>query len=608
MTLFEVLRQAVGALNQAVKQMGRAAGQLEQVQKVLPVALSMGVAVPVGSYMLLQQRRTEIIGRQGVEGEVGPGGQHGDQGGRGRAGGPGGLGDVGDSGQVGVSGADGSSGIRGRAGGKGASGSVGDRGLSGQGGPLGPDGPEGGAGGKGISGARGNKGSGGKQGQSGQAGPEGQAGVSPDIPQLDVGDISALSFLDDIIRTVTTLDTLIDSVESKISSTLEPGLVDLRLSVTQCEPVPIMSAPFTISSPGIYCLARDVQDTITIASDDVEFDLNGRTIRVVNDSSSAIAIEDGLSNVRITNGFIALESVNSTVGIITRSGDQLFDLTISGIGAVVLQDEGLIQGLPISIMRIANVRNLTVEHCDLSARTGLFVENCFNIVMRDSRVQREDFQGGATSNTPAVRIQDSENISIERCVTDQNSDGFLLSGEIRGSVSFADCVVSNNIFVGYAVNTQENPVVIMERCSAINSGVGFFVDSTIGTRSTFIECVHVGGAPNVFSGGFFINRTNADLFHCEMRNADYGIMVNGVGTETLRFEHCKITDQASAGIFGTDVMLDAGVYVGNYCAGNGATPGGVADTNYDSRAPGALPFFQVTTAVGVDSWDNVSLP
>ncbi|MDZ4097370.1 MAG: right-handed parallel beta-helix repeat-containing protein, partial [Methylophilaceae bacterium] len=169
---------------------------------------------------------------------------------------------------------------------------------------------------------------------------------------------------------------------------------------------------------------------------------------------------------------------------------------------------------------ISGSSNIEIENNQfIVTTTGCLIENCNNAIIRNC-----SFQGGA-ANTTAVSCTSCKKISLEQCVAEKVSQGFLIHG--CNDVSISECeslglAVAGNIGFSLSVTSIENPPttnVTLERCIATNHDTGFQIDNAT-TRFTLKHCI----AQNNSTDGFQIDTSGTGIVKgCKAEaNGQYG--------------------------------------------------------------------------------------
>jgi len=162
--------------------------------------------------------------------------------------------------------------------------------------------------------------------------------------------------------------------------------------------------PFTIDSPGVYCLAESVSfsagTAITIASDNVLLDLQDKKIDGSVGGNIGIAINSGLSNITIQNGLLCnmnnkgidADAINNIAFISMSISDSLIDslvdipariapITCLQIKDIKVLNVGIFNEFPIvSVVDSIVDSVIDIPDCVLSLITGINI-NCVTEVM-----------------------------------------------------------------------------------------------------------------------------------------------------------------------------------------------------------------------------------
>ncbi len=139
---------------------------------------------------------------------------------------------------------------------------------------------------------------------------------------------SAKKNLDDVDPTITRFNPCLNKISSFVSDIdSKVGVVESIVdNLDACETTPIFGpGPVTISAPGSYCLAQNV-DTITISASQVNLNLNGY---VVSSTTTGITLA-GISpaDITIRNGIVQATNNATGTGISMPGGS---GITIIGV-------------------------------------------------------------------------------------------------------------------------------------------------------------------------------------------------------------------------------------------------------------------------------------
>jgi len=240
----------------------------------------------------------------------------------------------------------------------------------------------------------------------------------------------------------------------------------------------IMSSPFIISSPGIYCLKNSLTGAIYIQASDVVLDLNGHVLDSSSPGASAGVLAVDRWNITVRNGTIrgfhtavqldGAKSRSHLIEYLRLADNSGTGVSVRGDGSVVrhnmLINNGYAAGPGARFALLANGDGMHIAHNQV-VESGV----------------------GATNEVVGIRIGGS-GVAVERNVVSNaeigahNSRGILVSGGATGRNSVVD-----------------NRVVNMKIGIWSSSGSAVFMDNT------------VGGATTPFFGGVMAGTTNTSF-------------------------------------------------------------------------------------------------
>lgn len=282
------------------------------------------------------------------------------------------------------------------------------------------------------------------------------------------------------------ISSLVSDIDSKID------VVESLVEITdECAAIQIFGpGPVTISLPGSYCLAQDV-NTITITASQVTLNLNGHT---VSSATTGITIS-GLSpsNIIIRNGFIKATNANTGTGISIASG-----------GNGIFLDKISINNWQIGI-NASNINNTVIHDCLISNSDGVGIQlaNISNV-----QIQKSLFSG----NAKGLLLADTSSTSKGLKVTD---------------TAFQQTQTANN-----AVDIQSGDSFEFIGCSAIGNANRFSGFSFANVaNSTIKDCFATGFSDNsaVLGNGFLMNAvSNGSIINCiAKKNVTGFLVING---------------------------------------------------------------------------------
>jgi len=307
--------------------------------------------------------------------------------------------------------------------------------------------------------------------------------------------------------------------------------------------------PTTISSPGDYILTRDIDvgssgvSVITITTDGVNLDLNGKTI-ASDGGTDLILIQYGTPAVRgvtirngtITGGFTAVYAHPSGTNRVT-----LENLNISNTAA---------SGVELQYMRALRISGCTFHATGASAIYAEGITSAFPAIIEDNIITEAEGSG--------IRIADLRSAVIRNNVIDgfgtdgANHHGIYLTGDAAyppGGNLLADNTVrrgaSSNAGIYIDAETHDN---ILERNNvSANGGHGMYV---LSNHNRVVECLaNDNGVDGLhFTGDYnLVDRCTAS------GNGDYGLKCGNYGNA---FRDNVLRHHTTAGIDTYDCEFD----------------------------------------------------
>ncbi len=354
---------------------------------------------------------------------------------------------------------------------------------------------------------------------------------------------------------------------SAISSSSMLSTINSKLSIIQTElgfPIYASDLPLTINTPGRYYLAENINysgtsNAITINTNDVSIDLNGRTLNRVGGTGTVVGIiiNNGVSNVKIFNGsitfFFSHIDTNNTSNV-----------HISNVGIISLN----------GIRFFSNTRNCTIRNCRFDRSSAAIIPNGTNIAVSECTF---NFADGIEFTTSAT------NISIENC-TFQGTDPFG-----NGNLVGMNGTISNFLFKGcggtgtrFAINIPTTAV----------SGL-LIIDNMFANFST--RALRINGTEGVIKNNTIINSVGG---------------ITAMTTFSNYFVGFNTLIQNTAGNIS---ISGANTYVGNFAFNTNAV-GSPAPTNYN--VPGSIitgKFVTISQRTGISGsvaptyWHNINM-
>lgn len=340
-------------------------------------------------------------------------------------------------------------------------------------------------------------------------------------------------------------------------------LADLKDTLTNCGmPIAITQEmiPFTVTEPGLYCLAENVTvpdgaTGITVIDAEAVIDLNGHRMLggAVGISMGSSVTNDPFAVV-IKNGII---SGQTTAGITSSAGSIFPECIITEIifenirgGTAGINDQGTI---------------LSVYNCEFN---GSFLGGGDGIVSTATMGLIKNCHFSFCNG--GMRFSGANSLIVEDCVIQSSSDvGINLSGQqsIIRNVKVIQALTSGGIVIS-------GTDMVIENCQLIgNLGFGILISS--GARINILGCSVI----NTFlSGvGIQINATEVIVSGCSLnRNDSIGIALGGTST------NCEVINNIIIGAGGTVGISNTGVLnriYRNYATNNLPNYSGVTPVN-----------------------------
>jgi len=274
--------------------------------------------------------------------------------------------------------------------------------------------------------------------------------------------LESLSDLDQIVNVVSIHDAIICSKLIRIESKID-ACCPCDFSITQAD------IPYTITQPGVYCLAEDVTfvagDAITISTSCVTLDLQEHTILGDASAVDGIVINNNMVDVTVQNGNVKniFKGVNALGGnerITVR--DMHFWFTQNGI-------------------RLTSSSSCLIENCNsyFGANGFQFEGTALNIVVKDCI--------GADNDSSGFLVLAGSAIAFYNCQAQGNVFGFTIIGD---QCLLDNCLAANNSSNGFNVSGSADQTIIRSSEAQNNGGDGFIVSSSSNTEIR--DCSSVG--------------------------------------------------------------------------------------------------------------------
>lgn len=326
-----------------------------------------------------------------------------------------------------------------------------------------------------------------------------------------------------------------NSIQSYIADVEDTITRDCSFSIQQ---ITQFNIPFTITNPGLYCLAPN---TASISS--------SQTGRLVVSSGTGITINT--SNVIIDFNDTILEGQGGATGILIVNGSQNIIIrngtvrTMTNAG-ITFNNTVNLQSGPIILSNITFMNN----------NLGLNTANPFNLIANNLRAY-------FSANT-GFFINQATNCLFSNCISNNNSvNGFTVQNS--NDVTFLSCLAESNSNNGFNIVGVSASQLI--NCIASRNKIGFLqVDGTmISQDNIFKNCIAEQNNNNGFAiklqqsvltscisslnaAGFQLNGSNNIISNSVANdNSTTGFYIIGTTNQNNQFEHCQALNNGSHG-------------------------------------------------------------
>ncbi len=409
--------------------------------------------------------------------------------------------------------------------------------------------------------------------------------------------------MDNICSKIEDLDDNLSVHDALICSKLEQidEKQDLLLSavdelefVGACETLIFQSdIPFAIDSPGVYCLAESVSfatgTAITIAADNVLFDLQDKKIDGSAGGDIGIAINSGLQNITIQNGVLCnmnnkginADATNNIAFISMSVLDSLVDMPviIAPITCLQIKDikvlnVGIFKEFPnVSVVDSVIDSIIDLPDCLLSPITGININCATKIVLENCKVlcglgdgfALQMVDNGTIESCQAIQnggngfvLDNTDTTCLKWCKANMNCFHGICDSACNGDNVYLGCFAKQNGIHGF--NIAGGGKVLQECISSQNSRDGFNLSTSLLADADLDTTFGSGGKVTTSFGGIF----PVDL------GAAVGIQKNGkivvAGTGNLRFGVVRYnTDGSLDTNFGSGGLVTT--LIGNFALG-----------------------------------------
>jgi hypothetical protein len=364
--------------------------------------------------------------------------------------------------------------------------------------------------------------------------------------------------------------TIIDAINEKALT------IHSIIDTPNCFPIEIKDSDittsgFVINTPGNYILIDHITynpdstntAAITIASNNVNLDLNGHTIDQGNSvaGTHGVEVSTNLSNIQIRNG---------TIRDIQDAGISIND----GCSDLLISD-------------VIIIASATANGIDVAS-------NCKEITIQETLI--------GECQTDGITIASGcTEILIAECMCNENGQGGTGSGIsiANAQVCFTNCITNNNNDDGISMSSNRN--YTLKECKAFANGQHGFLCTNV-QNSVFSQCI---AKENSTDGIHLDNCESIQLIeNISSRNRNNGLTLTGgarfcliEGNYLLFNDNINIEEIAGSG--GNSMLSN---FTLNTTDAKNRTLATTSDTSFSSETQGAA--FAGTTP---SRWNNISM-
>jgi len=275
-------------------------------------------------------------------------------------------------------------------------------------------------------------------------------------------------------------------LSKKIGDTLDQTRASIGDVITN-------ETPLTINQPGNYILGEDIEDTISIESDDVYLDLNGYTIYENTGTSTAIMIQQEKRNIKIANGSLKGTTGNSSYGILVNKGTELVQVNNIAILDFTTGTGIYFDGTSDLAIKACEVKNSVIFNCNKAIDANYIIKSTFE----NCKAKNCLTSGFTLKNSQYNIFKRCNTLEIENNAPDTSIYGFsstngkgnlVLSCIAQGLSNILSNTGSNT--VGFFKSNENGSKVIdcianQIECSGYGNAYGIKVSESLDLKSTY---------------------------------------------------------------------------------------------------------------------------
>jgi parallel beta-helix repeat protein len=372
-------------------------------------------------------------------------------------------------------------------------------------------------------------------------------------PQLTSISELLLSELDAISSAIISAQ---DTIVSAIESTQEILLSTLDLLEECTIGTPITTAPFVITTPGIYQVCANLTLTtgtspiIAIDTSNVTLNLGGYTLTTgATNYGIAISSTSGaVTDVQICNGSFVINNASHLEAIIAR--------TVSGL---TIEDIAVFNAPDANISIGSDCHSVLVQNCTFTGSNGSTIAGGTT----PATVYIDGLYGSPTGVTDTVTVRSCvasngviRGVTCNHCSNITIQDVSVLEAQTSGirvnlgttNVCCTNCITTNTS-IGFWL--QNNSTVLTNCISSGQTNNDGFIAAIGSSNINFVECIACSNGT-----GFEIAGTDCLLKRCvAANNSSVGILVDASATNTQIFDSCPVNNPTNITDNGTNTVF-----------------------------------------------------
>ena len=399
------------------------------------------------------------------------------------------------------------------------------------------------------------------------------------VDELDLDTDAICSKLEDFDQDLSVHDASICSKIEQLDTKQDLLLsaIDELEFIGACETLIFQSdIPFTIDSPGVYCLAESVSfaigTAIIIASDNVLLDLQDKKIDGSVGGDIGIAINSGLQNITIQNGTLCnmnnkginADATNNIAFISMSISDSLIDsiidmpaliapITCLQIKDIKVLNVGIFKEFPIvSVVDSIVDSVIDIPDCILSPITGININCATKVILDNCKVlyglgdgfALQLVDNGTIKSCSAIKnggngfvLDNTDTTCFKWCKANMNCFHGICDSACNGDNVYLGCIAKQNGIHGF--NIAGGGKVLQECIASQNSRDGFNLSTSLLKDGDLDPTFGDGGIVTGYVVG------NGDSFNAVALQKDGKIVIAGNVTDPIDFVVIRLTTEGN---------------------------------------------------------------